>query len=193
MSEPTLTIPEVTVDGDPTSSPDPQSTTDAYNDGFSAGAAGRSFDDSAFDDDAKPEYARGWSAGAATLRMGPADETSPVVEVGEGVVELLGPEALGHLLKIGPWATFLALATSPGGDTQLPPAPVYLSICSLTNHRLSGDDLLDSGAWHGTATLTYADAANEGAEHATTWEHADATVHTWTGSGSDMSWNPVGD
>ena len=112
-------------------------------------------------------------------------------EVAAGVGELHGPEIAGHLLEIGPWSTLVAMATSPGGDTPLPPAPVYLSICCRTDHRLTGDPILDGGAWHGTATLTYADAQSEGAEHASTWQHTENVVHTW--QWDTKQWDPEGD
>lgn len=184
-----VTTDPVVLVGDPHRAIDPTSGDDAYADGYSAASAGQGNDDSAYDETVKPRYQSGYSAGAAKRQLNPPPEnTSGIGEAAGGLAELLGPEAIGHLLHIGPWSTLVALATSPGGDTPLPPPPVLLPICYRTGHRLAGDAILDGGAWHGSATLSYSDAQSEATDHTTTWEHPD-TVHTW--SWQRDSWDPM--
>ena len=184
-----VTIAPVVVVGDPTRPPDPSSGDDAYTDGYFAGSNDKQHDDSAYDDAVKARYQSGYDAGAAARLLNPPAETrSGLGETAGGVAELLGPEAIGHLLHIGPWSTLAAMATSPGGDTSLPPPPVMLPLCYRTGHGLSGDAILDGGAWHGTATLSYTDAQADAAQHAGTWDHAGA-VHTW--SWRQDTWDPA--
>jgi hypothetical protein len=183
------TTAPVVVVGDADRAPDPSSGDDAYADGYAAGTAGRQYDDSAYDEAVKVRYQSGFDAGAAAHRLDAAPESGGGLgEVAGGIAELLGPEVVGHLLHLGPWSTLVALATSPGGDTPLPPPAVLLPLCHRAGHGLGGDAVLDGGAWHGTATLSYADAQAEGAEHASTWDHVGA-VHTW--SWRQDSWDPI--
>jgi hypothetical protein len=182
---------EVTVEGDAERPVDSHSGDDAYADGYSAARRGAQYDDAAYDDAAKVRYRDGWSVGAAEAQLAqPEREAGGLGEVAIGVAELLVPEIVGHLLKrIGPWSTLIGMATSPGGDTTLPPAPVYLPVCHRSDHGLSGDPILDGGAWSGTATIDYQNARTEATQHADTWQHTDGVVHIW--EYRNAQWNPA--
>jgi hypothetical protein len=180
----TVTIPEVTVVGDPNSKADPTSAYDAYAEGRAAGLAGGGpADPSAFDDSVKNEYLRGWNEGYAERLTG-AHGHSAAGEIAHGVGEIAVPTVLDHfvlhgLLKGTPWSHLVAMALSPGGDTPLATQLVYLPVCHRNDHGLSGDPVFDGGAWYGTMTTDDSFAASEGKEHESTWGHADAT-HVWS-------------
>ncbi len=186
----TVTLPETTIVGEPGSSGDPLSGDDAYADGYAAGLRGAQSDDSGYEETAQGRYRQGYSVGAAEAQLSAPTEpdgAGQAEEVGEEIAHLLAPEVLAHALEIAPWPTLVALALSPGGDTSLRPAEVFLALCHRSDHGLSGDAILDGGAWHGTATLSYDDATAEGAEHASTWDHTDGSVHTWSRHGDQWA------
>jgi hypothetical protein len=180
----TVTIPEVTVQGDPNGKYDPNSADDAYADGYNAGLSGGGPEDSSgFADSVKDWYHKGWNEGYAA-RLVPAHEHSAAGEIAHGVGEIAVPTVLDHvvlhgLLKGAPWSHLIAMAISPGGDTPLATQLVYFPVCHLSGHNLTGDTIFEGGAWHGTMTTDDSLAASEGKEHESAWGHADAT-HVWS-------------
>lgn len=173
------TIPEVTVEGDPTASGNPSSGDDAYADGYYAGLQSTGFDDSHYIDDAKQRYADGWNVGEATRKTQSGGEHS------EGTAQVLAEEALphvageaiGHMLELGFGGVVLG-AVFGGNDTMLKEAPAYMAVCHRSGHGLSGDAVFDGGAWHSDPTMD-GNAANMWRdEHASNYGHADA-MHVW--------------
>jgi hypothetical protein len=186
-----VTIPEVTVTGDPNSPTDPNSADDAYADGYNAGYRGGGPEDSSgYADAVKPWYHKGWSEGYA-LRL-TEEQHSGAGEVAHGVGEVAVPVIMDHwvlhgILKGLPITELIAHALSPGGDTVLATQLVYWPVCHREEHGLSGDAVFDGGAWHGTLTTDDSLARSEGDEHGSSWDHADS-IHVWSYNRDDDLW-----
>jgi hypothetical protein len=173
------TIPEVTIYGDPNAPADPNSGDDAYADGYSAGYYNSGFDDSAYAEAVKPRYSEGYNAGYAAKKVegsGEHHEGTGEVIAEEGLPHLVG-EAIGHLLGVGFGGVVLG-AVLGGPDTMLKEAPAYMAVCHRSDHGLSGDAVMDGGAWHSEPTMDYNAASSYGGEHGSTWGHGD-DVHIW--------------
>jgi hypothetical protein len=185
-SEPsrTVTLPEVTVEGDPHSAVDPNSADDAYAAGWDAGYHTRGEDPSGFAPAVHDAYRRGYNEGGGLHRV-EGGEHSDAEEIAHGTAEVAGPAAFEHFVVHGmlhrmmpPVLDLLVMATSPGGDTMLHPPDAYMPVCHMPNHGLSGDAVFEGGAWHGTVTLELNDATSEASAHASEWGHTDM-VHMW--------------
>jgi hypothetical protein len=182
QADTTVTLPEVTVEGDPHAAANPNSADDAYAAGWDDGSHGRMEDPSAYAPAVHDSYKRGYNEGGGLHRT-QGHEHSAGEEVAHGTAEAVGPSIIDHfvlhpLLHGVPITDLIVMALSPGGDTQLNPPDAYMPVCEAYGHGLSGDPVFDGGAWHGTVTLELNDADSEASTHASQWGHADL-VHIW--------------